>query len=738
LTGKVYTQILEQPELSTFARGIELAGYDTIINVSGNFTVFAPSNEAFDAYFSSNPNFSSIEQMPISELRRLVKFHIVQNPWSKVQLRSLDVFGWIDLNDPDNNKPRGFKRETLLLEEDVKHGVSYFRITGTTNRRTIIVDTTKSNWHRRVITDSRKYAPIFFQEYLDIYNLKSSDYEFYFDRTFEGSNEIYYANAKIISEEIFAENGFVYILDQVVEPLNNAYQFLSQAEGNNYSDFLDLINLFPYFEYNEEKTFDQPGAEQGLTVDSLFDLSYPELAFDINKEKTSDPSGTSGLPPNVTIRFHNGLLAPTNDALAQFELEYFQISNGWGSLKEAPIHLKRIVANTYLSNNPIYRTDLQEGFYNGELDMVVIDQSAIVQKEFGSNTTFLGLNKAVVPRAFSSVAGPVYLKRGYSVVMYAIEHSDLLPALKRPDNNYMFFVESDANTSSDSSLFYDWPSGKFTAIERSMEGDFTKHALSIDDVRTLLLNHIAVDNPRGNARKEFIQNLAGNHIIVDNESGEISGTAPTTYGFRGTDPAPEFPTPISSEADNGITYDIENWFSFSAATLFATISSQFPEFHSLLERAGLSEPRLYRYNFISEGELYSVFIPSDSALNSARVDTLSRTDLRNLLMLHFVKGDLIFTDGNKAPGYYKTTRVDEQSTQYSKVNTQIYIETGIDVIRILNKTGEIYSEVPESENNNILTAINKGEGEEVLRVLQNNAVIHRIDRVLMLDELDTN
>jgi hypothetical protein len=472
-----------------------------------------------------------------------------------------------------------------------------------------------------------------------------------------------------------------------------------------------------------------------LTVDSLFDLYYPWLAFDINKERTSDPSGTSGLPSNVSIRFHNGLMAPNNDALAEFEQEYFQIPNGWGSLAESPFHIKRIVANTYLANNPIYKTDIEEGFYNGELDIIKIDQSAIVQKEFGSNCTFLGLNNAIVPRAFSSVSGPVYLLRGYSKVMYAIEYSGLLPALKRPDNDYMFFVESDANTSSDSSFFY-YPSiGRFTAIETG-EGDYTEYILGIDDLRTLLLNHTATHQPRGNARKEFIPNLAGNYIIVDNETGEMTGTSPTKDGFQGEEIPPEVPSPIFTEADNGITYDIRHWFSFTSATLFFTISSRYPEFHSLLDRAGLADR--YEYNFISEGELYSIFIPDDAALDSARLDTLSRADLKDLLMLHFVKGDLIFTDGAKIPGYYKTNRLDEESTGYARVNTQIYIEPGIDFIRILGKTGETYVEVTESDNNNILTAINKGEGDEVFPVVQNNAVIHRIDKVLRIEELDTN
>ena len=55
LAGKLYTQILTKPELSTFAELLHVSGYDTIIDVSGSYTVFAPSNDAFTKYFQDNP-----------------------------------------------------------------------------------------------------------------------------------------------------------------------------------------------------------------------------------------------------------------------------------------------------------------------------------------------------------------------------------------------------------------------------------------------------------------------------------------------------------------------------------------------------------------------------------------------------------------------------------------------------------------------------------------------------------
>jgi len=648
----------------------------------------------------------------------------------------LDIYGWIDTLDINNNLPKGFKRETLLLEKDTKYGVTSYEVGN--KEKIVIVDTTKSVWHRKAVTDSRKFAPIFYQEYFDIYNLEKSDYEFYFDRTFEGGNEIYFASAKIISDEIPAENGFVYIVDRVVEPLDNAREIVSKSKNaEQYKAFLNVVNLFPEFEYNEQKTNDQPGADEGLVVDSLFDLTFPDLTFDISSEKTSPPTGVYGLRKNVTIRYHHGFMAPTNVAFNKFVDDYIKIKNGWGSFENTPEHIKKIVANTYMSINTIYPSDFEKGFYNGEFDIVKLNSSQITEKRFGSNSTFIGLNEAIVPRAFKSVTGPVYLLRGYSKVMYAIQKSGLLSALKRENEDYMFFVESDANTSKDSSFFYNPLTETFSVILRS-QGGFQEYNVNVDDLRTMLLNQIAVAQPKGFARKEFIPNLAGNYIIVNNETGEFSGTGATTDGYSGIEIIPEFPKILSDDVDNGITYNVLNWFSFSGATLFSRLSTDYPKFHGLLKKAGLTNDKTYTYKFISNNEYYTVFVPSDAALDNSDVNSLPTDELKDFLQLHFVQGELIFTDASSESGYYETSRLDERSTDYTKFFTKIYIKTGVDAIDIPDKEGANYVEIVEAEGaTNILTVVNLSKGQEVFSVMFNNAVIHEIDKVLEVEKLDT-
>lgn len=735
LAGKVYTQLKELPELSTFAKCLELTEYDKILDVSGSYTVFAPTNDAFNAWFQTHPTWKRVEDIPKPELTRLVKYHIVQNPWSKNQLRQLDVFGWIDPKDLTNNEPRGFKRETLLLEKDMKYGIFGER----RNLRNYIslVDSTASPWRRREAKDSRKYAPIFFKEYFDIYELNSSDYEFYFNRPFESPSDIYYAGGKIIGNEVFAENGFVYKIDRVVEPLKNAYQILSNKSGpNSYTQFLDFINTFPEFVYNRQKTLNQPGAAEGLAVDSLFDLTYPLLTFNINRERTKAPLGTFGLPENVTIRYHHGLIAPTNQAFEAFINEYFVGGPRWGSLRNTPDHIKRIIANTYMSINPIYPTDLAKGFYNGELDLITVDQSDIVQKEFGSNTTFIGVKKAIVPRAFKSVTGPVYLQRGYSRAMYAIELAGLLPALKRQNQDYMLFIESDESLRIDSSLVYDEARNRFSTFQLS-PGSFQEFGLTLNDLRVLLMNHVALAQPKKNARKEFLPNMAGNYIIVDNETGEVKGTDNTTRGYGGTQIVQEFPRRISTNADNGTTHEINNWFSFSSVGLYSRISTTYPGFHNLIRAAGFDLDKEFRYSFISESEVYTVFVPTNEAIAAYNTQGMTVEQLRRLVLLHFLPGQIIFTDGKKPSGYYETARVSEASSQFATFYTQMNIKPETDVIRIMAKDGSTYAEVHESPLTNIVLGRNLGTGTETIRNIISNGVIHEINKVLDFNQLDT-
>jgi len=110
-------------------------------------------------------------------------------------------------------------------------------------------------------------------------------------------------------------------------------------------------------------------------------------------------------------------------------------------------------------------------------------------------------------------------------------------------------------------------------------------------------------------------------------------------------------------------------------------------------------------------------------------------------MFHFVTGHLIFTDGKKKTDYYETTRVDEKSTNYTTIYSKFYIQPGIDVITIPDKSGSQYTQVVEngSTTNQIVgvTQSTTTTPPPIFPVQFNNGVIHTIDKVLNFSDLNT-
>ena len=57
LEGKLYTQLKAQPDVSMFIEAVEMAGLSEIIEKSGYYTVFAPTDQAFIEFLNANPQY---------------------------------------------------------------------------------------------------------------------------------------------------------------------------------------------------------------------------------------------------------------------------------------------------------------------------------------------------------------------------------------------------------------------------------------------------------------------------------------------------------------------------------------------------------------------------------------------------------------------------------------------------------------------------------------------------------
>lgn len=737
LEGKLFTQIQAIPETDQFVRCLTRTGYDTIINSAGSFTVFVPNNAAFDAYFAANSEFSSVDDMPYNEVWELVRTHIIQNPWSRVQLQTLDINGWIDKKDPYNDEPWGYKRQTTMKDPNKKYFIKV-----DTREVTTIVDSTQSTDTRMVFTESRKYAPLFFDEYMELAKVNSSDYEYFFNRPFDAGS-MYYVNAKLIEgQDEYAENGFIYVVDQVVEPLKNAEQHIeSDEDEHNYNMFLETIHLFPEFIENIDETNKQPGAELGLEVPTLYNLRYPSLTFDIHREFTGE--GRDRVNSTNSIRYHYGVLAPTDAAMKWLIDNILTDESGyphWPNYTLVPEKLKEIIANAHMSNDPVYLSDIRNGFVNGEEDSVYIDESFIVDRAYGSNSTFMGIDKPIIPRAFSSVTGPVYLRPGYNYMMNAMEYARVLPAIKRIGADYSFFIVDDEQLMIDSSLVAE-PDPQFRnrytvySYDKTYKPARRTNRSRYEMVQTIF-NQVAEGRFSKVARKEFIKTLAGNYICYNSVDDIVTGGVPTNQGWNGDSTENYYLVPIQLEepTDNGETYNVQGFFDFPRTKIYDIVLS-YRYWYDLIFSAGLIDLDYGELTFINEAEYHTLFIPTQEALQNYNTDTLSTEELRDFIKYHFVKGEHVFTHGKEPPGPYPTLRIDESSTQYSRKYSTVELITGIDRIELYNGEGHVYTITENDSTTNILTGYNTLEdaanNPQNLENFVTNAVVHEIDTVLL-------
>lgn len=705
LQGKLYTQISSQKNMSIFAQFMVDVGYDKVVDKTGTYAAFVPTDDAMKSYLMDKYGTSDPGAIDSTVKSRIVRYHIIPMPWSKNQLQTLSSRGWINLTDISNNKPLAFKRRTLLREPNKTYRIQRF-LSGNNPFDIIVADNAPSSATRTVYNSSPKYVPFFFDGFMSAKGLNSADYSFYFNRAYE-PGEVFFAGSKIVGDDLFAENGFVYSVDRVVEPLRNAEQLLEEGP---YSKFLQLIHNNPVFKFNQQATLAQEGASEGAEVEDLYNLSYTG-SFPINIH--DELVGTS----TNTVERHNGILAPTNDALDKLFDKYLKIwGNNWNSV---PKNIQRLVVNSHITTEPVWVKDLNSGFYNAVGDIIDNNDFEVEDARFGSNSTFIGLKKAIVPKYFSSVSAPLFLDPVYNSFFGAYSAVNLLSALKEPTTEFSLFIIDNQSLANDSSLFVsELPNGKYQILAFDHQEDKLVNMLSGDYKGILsrrLYGQIGVQPILGQAKREFIETLDGRHIVVQNDT--VSGGVPPEFGFNtGNDTTVVFKEITDFPITNGRVYQCNGWFKFPVKNTYDYLRNT--KFLSLLNKVGLANTSNERLTFIDPTERYTIFVPSDSALNSIQVDTLSLEAIKELVSFHIVKGELVFTDGRQPQNAYRTL-----DNQFLNLNPQP------DNLIILDKNFDVYyDKLGLSSGSNLI-------GMYLQNISENysvsNAVVHKINTVIM-------
>lgn len=419
LKGNVWEILEDRGNFTQFLRGVERAGFREVLDGKTITTVFAPTDEAFQRYLSGS-NANTIDQLPLKELKKIIGYHLVYYSYDKLRLQ--------------NYQPNGSENiEPNFAGLYYKHR--------TRSQDTISAELDKTDGKTKKIYHKDRFLPVLSATHFQTKGIDAAaNYDYFFGAgAWKGTAGFNVANAGVSEYAIPADNGYVYIVDQVLQPLQTVYETLhGQAE---FRDFLSVYDRYRVFSYDEQtsRNYAAPG-------DSLYMLSHGVLP-PISSEWTSN--GLSGSFDyfdlgGLSYRAFN-VFAPSNQALQSFFNSYF--SSYYRSLQDVDmLPLALVLYNHVYQGSVVFPSEIGK---NADIktsygNPITFNPNADVShKAIASNGSFYGLNKVLVPDMFNSVTGAALRNPKYKIFMYMLYNSGLLQTLTSRDIDFTLFIPSD-------------------------------------------------------------------------------------------------------------------------------------------------------------------------------------------------------------------------------------------------------------------------------------------------------
>jgi uncharacterized surface protein with fasciclin (FAS1) repeats len=441
----IYQTLVQEGNFSMFVACIDRTGY--ALDRSGSYTVFAPNDEAFAAYLADK-GVASVDDLDDQLVTDIVSYALIINPYT--------IEGLCRFEDPTYGTEFGaFKRQTMyypvLRKGQVRidvDGVPTY-VEGYYLDQNVLFTNSAGEFPSSFNTSelNNKYYPYFLTEYEDF---TAEDYGILFgdEDRYTGRNAY---NAQMVGEPISAENGWIYELDRVVEPVPSLDDYLGM---DDYDEFYALF---------EERGKIRYVANAELTTKFTGDARFPDLETVYVKQYAGDVP----FAPNVEIFTReegkqdaqkNGftILAPNNAAMTSF-YNSFESTYGFTFMDVLESGYNDVLA-TFLSNHMMKNMLWPRTANVDENDEVLL----------GSNGIFYGKNDVVLGPYFESVYAEIFLNPNYLEMKRALTRfgssiRDEMLNSENSTNQFTVFLLSNAMMGPDGDgMIYDPTQGNFT------------------------------------------------------------------------------------------------------------------------------------------------------------------------------------------------------------------------------------------------------------------------------------
>lgn len=697
LAGTIYTQLESMGDFEYYLKALDQTPYKEPLEKGGSWTVFAPTDEAFEAYMGAK-GISSFESITEETILDIVEYSIVIDGWNTTTLTYFPNRFYLG---------QSFRRRTQYQ--------SPYRMIDIDTMQHII------DWDQlepgKYITDASlgrlKTTNYFIPSYMDVNNVENSDYDYMFPgETFiDGDMKVFDAN--VSQQNIVAENGMVYALDKVLEPQKNLYDNLSSPEyGGKYSMFIKMLERFSYLRLLGDVENEDTGE-----IETVYRLTFYTgvennfLPFNVFDENY--PTNIDG-----TLAYGWGLLAPTNEALESYLNGNSILGQFYSSYDDMSLEVLGKFISPFFFDE--YQSLCPSSFgqsYDTTISLVDFKEEDVVDRKFCSNGYFTGVNTVYTNSSFGTIMGPLLLDPDYSIMLRAIQELEIDTALESKSvrfsmlgvKNDQFVNVADPNSATrtitiitDDPDLYD-PTD-ITELYMTVEGDPTaanNRTYPIpgaettadrnyvrETLQSIVLNQI-IDEDIDFTSNNYYQTRSGEYVYVSNGNSAAGGGDI----LRSESALVE----NIQETDNGNFYEMSSIIERPLLYTYGALvdnEANFSSFLEVLESADAlisiigSDDKLV--NFLNLQKTFTLFAPNNTAVAQAISDgaivdpstvndlsdldkAIAKRDLLTFVKKHFIQQSLP-TDG-KSTGtfssmyYGKIVDFAPVYEQFSVVNT---------------------------------------------------------------------
>ena len=404
---------------SIFLRAIELTGYRDIVEGKGVMTVMAPDNAAFTSYLQEH-GYASVDEMQKSnpaELKTLVGFHLLYYVYNKGMMENFRPEGE-GAGDGDN--------------EILDPGMYYkFR---TRSGSPVTEEYDAETGKTRSVYHLERLLPVFSYNFFSSKKIDAkSNYEFFYgNSSWTGADGFNVAEASVKQYELAASNGYIYVLDKVLEPGGTIYDELKS--NPDYSDFMKVYNQFSSYTY-DERLSTMYGSSLG--VDSLFLHEHRKPLAPIALEW---PTSNYQRLDSLAYRSYS-VFAPTNKALSDFFNGYWK-NSGYTDLNNLDMMVQQIFLNEFVySGSVVFPEEITTGKVVNNSGMPYgFNPWQVSYKKMCSNGSLYGLDEIEAPVLFGAVTGPAFSSKKYLDFLYTLQYSGILNSYASSKTEYTLLV----------------------------------------------------------------------------------------------------------------------------------------------------------------------------------------------------------------------------------------------------------------------------------------------------------